>query len=142
METELRVVVDTNVVVSAALRHLSVPRRAVVLVMQSARLLVSVETVCELNDVLRRPKFDRYASEASRLEFLAAAIHGASLVEVTDQLKACRDPKDDKFLEAAVNGRADLIVTGDKDLLALHPFAGIAIVTPADYLASLEPEAE
>jgi uncharacterized protein len=49
-------------------------------------------------------------------------------------IKACRDPKDDKFLELAVNGRADLIISGDKDLLVLHPFMGIAIVMPATYL--------
>ena len=62
----------------------------------------------------------------------------ASLVEIVDVLqsvRASRDPKDDKFLEAAVNGRADVIVTGDKDLLDLNPFRGMAIVTPPDYLA-------
>jgi predicted nucleic acid-binding protein len=46
----------------------------------------------------------------------------------------CRDPRDDKFLEAAVNGHADVLVSGDKDLLQLHPFRGIAILTPSDYL--------
>ena len=62
----------------------------------------------------------------------------ASLVELIDVLqaiRASRDPKDDKFLEAAVNGRADLNVTGDRDLLDLNPFRGIAILTPAEYLA-------
>ena len=136
METEQRVVVDTNVFISAALMPHSVPRRAVALVMQSARLLVSVETVCELNDVLRRPKFDRYASEASRLEYLAAAIQGASLVEATDQLTACRDPKDDKFLNLAVAGRATHIISGDRDLLVLNAFQGVAIVTPQQFLDS------
>jgi predicted nucleic acid-binding protein len=50
-------------------------------------------------------------------------------------VRACRDPSDDKFLEVAVNGRADLIITGDRDLLELDPFMGIAILTPAAYLA-------
>jgi predicted nucleic acid-binding protein len=49
-------------------------------------------------------------------------------------VRASRDPKDDKFLEAAVNGRASVLVTGDRDLLDLNPFRGVAIVTPADYL--------
>ena len=57
------------------------------------------------------------------------------IVEVLQHIRESRDPKDDKFLEAAVNGRANVIVTGDKDLLDLHPYRGIAIVTPADYLA-------
>lgn len=52
-------------------------------------------------------------------------------------VRACRDPKDDKFLSLAVSGGADLILTGDKDLLDLHPFRGIAIVSPQQYLASI-----
>jgi predicted nucleic acid-binding protein len=54
---------------------------------------------------------------------------------VLQRIRASRDPEDDQFLEAAVNGRADVIVTGDKDLLDLSPLRGIAIVTPVDYLA-------
>ncbi len=49
-------------------------------------------------------------------------------------IRACRDPKDDKFLEVAVHGRADAIVTGDEDLLVLHPLRGIAILTPREYV--------
>jgi predicted nucleic acid-binding protein len=49
-------------------------------------------------------------------------------------IRACRDPKDDKFLEVAVHGRTDAIVTGDEDLLDLNPFRGVAILTPAEYL--------
>jgi predicted nucleic acid-binding protein len=49
-------------------------------------------------------------------------------------IRACRDPKDDKFLELAVHGRADLIVTGDQDLHTLNPFRGIAILTPNAFL--------
>ena len=46
----------------------------------------------------------------------------------------CRDPTDDKFLELAANGHADLILTGDKDLLVLNPFRGIQIVGPATFV--------
>ena len=56
------------------------------------------------------------------------------MVQVSRAIRACRDPRDDKFLEVAVHGRADLIVTGDEDLLALNPFRGIAILAPAAYL--------
>jgi putative PIN family toxin of toxin-antitoxin system len=58
----------------------------------------------------------------------------AERVPITYSIRACRDPEDDKFLELAVNGNAALIVTGDKDLLALDPFQGIAIITPAGFL--------
>ena len=54
---------------------------------------------------------------------------------VLQAVRACRDPHDDKFLEVAVNGRADLIVTGDRNLLEPDPFLGVGILTPAAYLA-------
>jgi putative PIN family toxin of toxin-antitoxin system len=56
------------------------------------------------------------------------------LVDVVDQIRASRDPNDDKFLEAAVSGRANVVITGDRDLLDLNPFREIPILTPADYL--------
>jgi predicted nucleic acid-binding protein len=52
------------------------------------------------------------------------------LVTVVERIAACRDPTDDKFLELVVNGHADIIVTGDLDLLVLNPFRGIPIITP------------
>ena len=58
----------------------------------------------------------------------------AELVTITERIVACRDPTDDKFLELAVNGHADLIVSGDADLLALNPFRDIPIVTPAVFV--------
>lgn len=80
------------------------------------------------------PKFDRYVSRDRRE---ALALRLAPLIEIVPVLqivRASRDPKDDKFLEVALNGRADVLVTGDSDLLALHPFRGIAILAPAAYL--------
>jgi len=76
------------------------------------------------------PKFDRYVSATRRLQFLANLIAVATLVQVTVNITACRDPKDDKFLELAANGNVECIITGDKDLLILHPFRDIAILTP------------
>lgn len=56
------------------------------------------------------------------------------MVSILRSIQTCRDPHDDKFLEAAVNGRADLIVTGDANILVLHPFGKISILTPHAYL--------
>jgi putative PIN family toxin of toxin-antitoxin system len=83
---------------------------------------------------LLSPKFDRYVSQARREELLARLAPIVEIVEVVQQVRACRDPKDDQFLEAAVNGRADVVITGDEELLALDPFRGIAIVKPTAYL--------
>jgi putative PIN family toxin of toxin-antitoxin system len=67
-------------------------------------------------------------------EGVARMLAAAELVTITKRIAACRDPTDDKFLELAVNGHADLIVSGDGDLLALNPFREIAIVTPAAFV--------
>lgn len=88
----------------------------------------------ELADVLARPKFDRYVSVSERQEFIRLLSSVAELVPILYPVQACRDPKDDKFLELAVNGGADLIVSGNGDPLQLDPFRGIRIVTAAIYL--------
>ena len=81
-------------------------------------------------------QFNRYLTEEERLEFLVGLlVRDSELVEVTVALSVCRDPKDNKFLELAVGGSATHIISGDGDLLALHPFRGIAILTPQDFLA-------
>lgn len=104
---------------------------------------MSEATIAELDEVLRRPKFNKYVPEEKRLEFLAALVREAAVVEASEVITECRDPKDNKFLELAVSGKASHIITGDADLLTLHPFRGIAIVTPQVFLASLsEGEAE
>jgi putative PIN family toxin of toxin-antitoxin system len=134
MAAGARVVVDTNALVSRLLMPGSVPGRAVRKAVDEAQLLVSEATLEELADVLARPKFDPYVSIADRQEFIRLLGRIAELVPITYRVQARRDPKDDKFLELAINGRADLIVTGDRDLLELHPFRQISIITPAAYL--------
>ena len=67
-------------------------------------------------------------------EWIRATLAAAELVKITETVAACRDPDDDKFIELAINGRADVIVSGDGDLLALNPFRNIPIVTPAAFL--------
>ena len=135
MEVRQRVVVDNNALVSRLLIPASVPSRAVRKAVDEAQLLISEATLEELADVLARPKFDPYVSIADRQEFIRLLGRIAELVPITYRVQACRDPKDDKFLELAINGRADLIITGDRDLLELNPFRGIPIMTPAEYLA-------
>lgn len=100
-------------------------------------LLFSDETFGELASRLMRPKFDRYVSEATRQRFLADLAGVADWIAITGAVRACRDPQDDKFLETATNGAADGIVSGDADLLVLHPFAGVPILTPHDFLAAV-----
>jgi len=108
----MRVVIDTNVFVSAALKQTSVPAIAIDAVEQHGVFLKSV------------------ATEQRWLQ-------SSELVEVTERVNICRDPTDDKFLEVALNGHADFVVSGDADLLTLNPFRQIAILSPAAFLAVL-----
>jgi len=134
MPTKLRFVFDTNVVISALLLKQSMARRAFDRAIQLGQLLISRDTVEELNNVLKRKGFERYITEEERMEFVTAFVREGLLVEVTHRVTECRDPKDNKFLELALSGKATCIVSGDKDLLALHPFRGIPVLTPRQFL--------
>jgi putative PIN family toxin of toxin-antitoxin system len=129
-----RVVVDTNVLVSRLILPQSLPAHAVREAELKALLLISDATMYELADVLDRSKFDRYISIDDRKSFLQRLGRIAEFVPIIQLIRECRDPKDDKFLEVALNGRADAIITGDTDLLAMHPWRETAIVSPAEYL--------
>jgi putative PIN family toxin of toxin-antitoxin system len=129
-----RIVVDTNVLISRLLVPESISGRVVRKAVDGGQLLVSVATMEELADVVGRAKFDPYLSIAERQEFIRLLGRIVEMVPIVRVVRACRDPRDDKFLEVAVNGCADLMITGDRDLLALDPFMGIAIVSLAAYL--------
>jgi len=134
MSADWRVVVDTNVLISRLLAPASQPGRVVSHVIRNGRLLASEATLSELADVLSRPKFDRYITLAERQHFLRLLGRIVEMPPITTRFDECRDPDDNKFLNLAFSGTASAIVTGDTDLLALHPFKGIPILTPAAYL--------
>lgn len=134
MKNRPRYVLDTNTIVSAFLFEQSEPGKALLAALESGELLLSEETAAELTTVLRRNKFDRYLSQRKREELLKSLVQSATVVEVTESIFACRDPKDNKYLELAVNGGATCVVSGDEDLLILNPFRGIPILRSADFL--------
>ncbi len=84
--------------------------------------------------VLFRPKFDNYISLSRRLAFYESLRITAEFIESAAPISACRDPKDDKFLALALTGHANFILTGNRDLLILHPFRHIDILSPRQYL--------
>lgn len=132
----MRVVVDTNVLVSAALKETSLPALAVYLIEQRGCLLKSTATEQELLQVMARPRLAPLLAPRF-LEWLSKLLAGAETVTIMERIAVCRDPKDDKFLELAVNGRADIIVSGDNDLLTLNPFHEIPIVQPAAFIRAI-----
>lgn len=131
-----RVVVDTNTLVSAALIEGSTPDRSIRRAFRNGALLASPDTLDEATEVLTREKFDQYASWERRHELLEALADQSTVVEPTVAVDVCRDPADNKFLELAVEGDADLIISGGSDLLVLHPFEDISILSPAGFLES------
>jgi uncharacterized protein len=137
----INAVIDTNILVSAAIKPRGEAGRIIVhLRYNEFTLLYSGALLEELVAVLNRPALrDKYRLTP---HYLHAFLHLIRLrgekIEPTRQITACRDPKDNMFLEVALSGQADLIVSRDGDLLDLSPFEGVAIVKPAAFLAQLD----
>jgi len=129
-----RVVPDTNFLVSALLFQGGWADLAFQLIAQNGTLLCSDQTLAELLSVFARPKFDRFCSLENRMGMVYDAIRVMTRIPVLEEVKVCRDSKDDKFLSLALAGSARVILTGDKDLLTLHPFRGIKILSPRQYI--------
>jgi putative PIN family toxin of toxin-antitoxin system len=127
-------VIDTNTLISAFLFKESNPRKAFDKATETGKISASPDTFREFAEVLLRPKFDKYISAERRLlvlyEFKKLLIFNEVLETITD----CRDPKDNKFLELAIAANASCIITGDKDLLMLHPFRGVPILNAVDFV--------
>ncbi len=131
-----RVVLDTNVLISAFLSAGGKPAASLDWTLTYAKLLTAAELLDELETRLERPRLAKYSTESHRKEFVAQIRQVAVLVPVVGTIKVCRDPDDDVVLEVAVSGQTDCIVTGDKDLLMLDPFQEIPILSPADFIAT------
>lgn len=135
----MRCVLDTNVLISALLVPGSKPRQALDRAFREGKVLLSFATLAELYDVLHRKQFRRYIDEEDARSFVAALARESEWIDVNVQIQACRDPKDNKFLEVAVSGKATHVVTGDADLLVLNPFQGIWILSPQEFLDLASP---
>ncbi len=136
MTNNRRFVFDTNVLISAFLFSQSKPRQALDQAIVIGVIVLSNSVLSELEEVLYRPKFDRYLTKERRQEFLENLTENAQFIDVTELINECRDPKDNKYLELALNCQAECIVTGDDDLLVLNPWRGIEILTVQEFLAS------
>jgi putative PIN family toxin of toxin-antitoxin system len=137
----MRAVVDTNILVRAAIQPLGSVGRVLLRLRQGDYvLLYALPLLEELLDVLNRPRIrGKYGLTDPDIQAIVALILlRGEAVQVDDRITACRDPKDDKFLEVAVAGKADAIVSADEDLLVLDPFEGIPIVSPAAFLRMLD----
>lgn len=130
----MRVVVDTNILISFAIRPSKDFEKLFDYLADNGVTLISEDTIAELFTVLNREKFRKYIPQDSALDYIDWYIGISESVTVTEQVFACRDPKDDKFLSLAVTGKADCIIAGDKDLLDMIAYEGIPIYRAADFL--------
>ena len=130
----MRVVFDTNVMVSALLFERSTPAQAFFGALRQEEILISAPLALEIHRVLYRKKFDHYLTNEQRESFLIAFVQSTTLIEISQTVDICRDPKDNMLLELSLSGQADAIVTGDSDLLVLNPFKQIVILQPKDFI--------
>ena len=133
-ESVLKIIFDTNTLVSASLNEFSVSGRAFFKAVSISTLLASEETLEQFKEVIYRNKFDKYASLEKRVLFYENYVGEALALTILIKIDDCRDSKDNKFLELALTGDATIIVTGDADLLILHPYRGILIMNSSAFL--------
>jgi putative PIN family toxin of toxin-antitoxin system len=128
-------VFDTNVMFSASLLGNSINAKALDHALNIGRIVVSDDVLAEFAEVIFRKKFDKYfLNDNERHEAVDFIAVNALVYSPKITINACRDPKDDKFLELAITAGASCIITGDQDLLVLHPFESIQILSTADFL--------
>jgi putative PIN family toxin of toxin-antitoxin system len=127
-------VLDTNILISAVLSKTSKARQALDKAQNIGKVLMSSPVLLEIEEVLFRPKFDKYVTQIERRFFLSNFLKTVEFVEIRENIEVCRDPKDDKILDLALSGEAKYIITGDQDLLILNIFQGIKIITIEQFL--------
>lgn len=139
-----KIIVDTNVLLSAAIYPNSPSAHALLTAFTFCALYHSKETLHEIRTVLNRPKFDRYFLDAefTREMFLATYIEKSIEAEITQISTDCIDPKDNMFLSLALSVGASMIVSGDtKHLIPMHPYQSISIFSPTDFVRLVMQEA-
>ena len=137
MRNPLKVVIDTNIFVSALLGSKNSCHILDAFLDGKFDLVISEELLHELADVTTRPKFSGLILQKESESLLELLEDDAERVSSKEKLRICRDPKDNTILECAIAGKVDVVVSGDKDLLALHPFKGISIFSPFQFLKNL-----
>ena len=138
MTSEPRAVIDTNVLISAVISPPGKPRQVLNHIIAQGILLASSETLAEIESRLLRTRFRKYVDIEEVQDFINFLRGTAYFFAPVETITDCRDPDDNKFLELAVSGGADVIISGDGDLLVLHPFRNIPVLSPADFLEVIE----
>ena len=137
----MRAVLDTNLLVSYLLTHRPPIATLIddLLAKDGFVMVTAPELLAELDRVLTYPKLQRYYTDEERTRFVALVMALGEVVDLLETIpRICCDPDDDRLIACAVVGEADVIVSGDNDLLALERVGDIPILTAAQFLAMLE----
>ena len=113
------------------------PRRAIAVARAKGIIALSKNVYEEVAEVLTRPKFARVLTDDRRSEILELLSAAALWVEPMEKVQDCRDSKDNRYLELALTVGAAAIVSGDEDLLVLHPWRGVQVLRPAEFPSAL-----
>lgn len=128
-----RIIIDTNLWISFLITK-DFAKLDEIIFSQNGILVFSQELLDEFLEVAKRPKFRRFFSIADIEEILETIQEYADFVKVQTKIEVCRDPKDNFLLSLSVDGSADILLTGDKDLLVLTKFGETKIMTISDFL--------
>ena len=128
-----RIIIDTNLWISFLITK-DFAKIDEILFSKHGILVFSQELLDEFLEVARRPKFRRFFSTTDIEELFETIDEYADFVKVQTQIEICRDPKDNFLLSLSVDGNADYLLTGDKDLLELTKFGETTIITISDFL--------
>jgi putative PIN family toxin of toxin-antitoxin system len=128
-----RIVIDTSLAISAVILPQSISNRAFSVALRHFQLVASESTLAELIDVIYRSKFDKYLNDEKRIEFLSLVAQSSEIIQVTTVITDCVDPKDNQFLELAVDSLASMILSGDPHILDMNPYRNIDIISPKEF---------
>lgn len=137
MNRNTKYICDTNILLSSLLSKTSPPALTIDYIRKYGMFSFSQETLTEFEEVLKRPKFDKFLSIETRQNFINEIFELSVFYEVKQKLELCRDPKDNKFLDVAISSSADYLITGDDDLLVLDRIDHTAIITPREFIDSI-----
>jgi putative PIN family toxin of toxin-antitoxin system len=125
---------DTNILVSSLISRNSPPAQTIDYIKNTGLFAFSSETFSELEEVLNRPKFDKFMSKEIRIQFFQKIRPFIIFYDIYQKVDFCRDPKDNKFLDVAIASYADYLITGDEDLLVLKNIGNTSIITPRTFM--------
>ena len=134
MNNKSRIVIDTNVLISAGLLPQSKTAQALTLAVSHYVIAQNRATWEELETRIERKKFDRYFGEFGRMHYLSKLSQLTHFLPISTRVQMSRDPDDDKFIALAIDSGATIIMSGDPDLTDIKKVKGIEIITPAQFI--------